>query len=281
MHPVIANVLEIALILLLGFLARFVIVKIVKHLVRQARKPPADRGWFRRGAANLATVWAGEREAQRSAALGSLVISLSSVVIGLICVLGILSVLGIDLTPVLASAGVLSVIIGFGAQNLIKDLISGIGMLLEDQIGVGDVVDMEKASGTVEAVGLRVTRLRDPAGVIWYVRNGEVLRVGNKSKALAEILIDIQVDAEADLAKAQDLASQVANRVAADPILAEDLIDPPKLVGIEDVTGTGVTLRIHGTAKPTRDIAVERELRYQLKIAFDAAGIRLAPTPQA
>ena len=139
MHPVIANMLEIALILLLGFLARFVIVKIVKHLVRQARKPPADRGRFRRGAANLATVWAGEREAQRSAALGSLVISLSSVVIGLICVLGILSVLGIDLTPVLASAGVLGVIIGFGAQNLIKDLISGIGMLLEDQIGVGDV----------------------------------------------------------------------------------------------------------------------------------------------
>ena len=108
MHPVIANVLEIALILLIGFLARLVIVKIVKHLVRQARKPPADRGWFRRGAANFATAWAGEREAQRAAALGSLVISITSVVIGLICILGILSVLGIDLTPVLASAGLLS-----------------------------------------------------------------------------------------------------------------------------------------------------------------------------
>ena len=135
--------------------------------------------------------------------------------------------LGIDLTPVLASAGVLGVIIGFGAQNLVKDLISGVGMLLEDQFGVGDVIDMDKASGTVEAVGLRVTRLRDPAGVIWYVRNGEVLRVGNKSKGFAEILIDLQVDAEADLAQAQDLVSQVVHSVAHDPSFAERFLRPP------------------------------------------------------
>ena len=281
MPPVIASVLEIFMILLGGFLARLIIVAIVKRIVRDARKPPSERSRFRRSRGNLATAWAGEREAQRSAALGSLVISITSVVVGLLCVLGILSVLGIDLTPVLASAGVLGVIIGFGAQNLVKDLISGVGMLLEDQFGVGDVIDMDKASGTVEAVGLRVTRLRDPAGVIWYVRNGEVLRVGNKSKGFAEILIDLEVDAEADLAEAQDLVSQVVHSVAHDPSFATDFLQPPRLVGVEQVTGSGVTLRIHGTTRPDGDVAVERELRYRLKVAFDAAGIRLAPAAPA
>jgi moderate conductance mechanosensitive channel len=274
---VLISILSILLIILAGLLARLILVQIVKWIVRQARIPPSERSHWRRHAGRLATAWAGEREAQRSAALGSLVISVASVVIGLVCILGILTVLGIDLTPVLASAGVLAVVIGFGAQNLVKDLISGVGMLLEDQIGIGDIVDMDKASGTVEAVGLRVTRLRDSTGVIWYVRNGEVLRVGNKSKGWSEILIDLEIDAEADLAEAQDLVSQVVHRVAADPTFGPDLLDPPKLAGIEDVTGSGVTLRIHGKAKPDRDVAIERELRYQLKLAFDAAGIRLAP----
>ena len=203
-------------------------------------------------------------------------------VVGLLCVLGILSVLGIDLTPVLASAGVLGVIIGFGAQNLVKDLISGVGMLLEDQFGVGDVIDMDKASGTVEAVGLRVTRLRDPAGVIWYVRNGEVLRVGNKSKGFAEILIDLAGRRRGRPRRGP--GSGVRRSCTASPTIPPsptDFLQPPRLVGVEQVTGSGVTLRIHGTTRPDGDVAVERELRYRLKVAFDAAGIRLAPAAPA
>ncbi len=281
MSPVIESILAIALILLLGFLARLIIVTIVKRIVRQARMPPSERRKSRllRRGANFATAWAGEREAQRSAALGSLVISITSVVVGLICILAILSVLGVNLTPILASAGVLGVIIGFGAQNLVKDLISGVGMLLEDQFGIGDVIDMEKASGTVEAVGLRVTRLRDPAGVIWYVRNGEVIRVGNKSKGWSEILIDLHVDADGNLAEAQDLVSRVAHEVSSRPEFAEAIITPPALVGIESLTGSEVTLRIHGTTRTEQNAPIARELRYQLKLAFDEAGIRLAPTP--
>lgn len=279
MPPAVQVVLEIASILLSGFLTRMIIVVIVKRIVRQARTPPNDRRRSRllRRGVNIATAWAGEREAQRSAALGSLVISITSVVVGLLCVLAVLSVLGVNLTPVLASAGVLGVVIGFGAQNLVKDLISGVGMLLEDQFGIGDVIDMDKASGTVEAVGLRVTRLRDPAGVIWYVRNGEVVRVGNKSKGWSEILIDLHVDAGADLAQAQDLVVQVVRQVAGEPAFAESILEPPRLVGIEEVTGTGTTLRIHGRARPDSDTPIERELRYRLKLAFDQAGIRLAP----
>ena len=274
--PALASGLEIAIIVLGAILIRLVVVKIVKRLVREARKPPHERSRFRRSAIGV-VAWGGEREAQRSAALGSLVISITSVVVTVFGILGIFSVLGLNLTPVLASAGVLGVVLGFGAQNLVKDLISGVGMLLEDQFGVGDVIDMDKASGTVEAIGLRVTRLRDPAGVIWYVRNGEVLRVGNKSKGFSEILLDLQIDADADLAEAQDLVSSVVHGVAHDPAFADQLLQPPTLVGIEQVTGSGITLRIHGTAKPDGDVAIERELRYRLKVAFDAAGIRLAP----
>ena len=283
MSPVIENIIAIASILLSGFLTRLIIVKIVKRIVQQARMPPSERRKSRllRRGANFATAWAGEREAQRSAALGSLVISITSVVVALLCILGILSVLGVNLTPILASAGVLGVIIGFGAQNLVKDLISGVGMLLEDQFGIGDVIDMDKASGTVEAVGLRVTRLRDPAGVIWYVRNGEVLRVGNKSKGWSEILIDLNVDADADLLEAQALVSRVAHQVAAQPEFADAILKPPTLVGIESLTGSEVTLRIHGTARTEQDAPIERELRHQLKLAFDDAGIRLAPSPTA
>ncbi len=276
----IETILDILLILLGGFVTRLIIVKIVKRIVRHARTPPSERRKSRllRRGVNLATAWAGEREAQRSAALGSLVISITSVVVGLFCALAIMSVLGVNLTPILASAGVLGVIIGFGAQNLVKDLISGVGMLLEDQFGIGDVIDMDKASGTVEAVGLRVTRLRDPAGVIWYVRNGEVLRVGNKSKGWSEILIDLRVAADADLAAVQDLVARVARGVADEPEFSDAIIKAPSLVGIEAMTGTEVTLRIHGTARPDQDVPIERELRYRLKVAFDDAGIRLAPT---
>jgi moderate conductance mechanosensitive channel len=280
MQPAIDNGIDIAVILLLGILIRFLVVKLVKRIVRHARTPPNERRRSRllRRGVNL-TAWAGEREAQRSAALGSLVISITTVVVGLACLLAILGVLGVNLTPILASAGVLGVVIGFGAQNLVKDLISGIGMLLEDQFGIGDVIDMDKASGTVEAVGLRVTRLRDPAGVIWYVRNGEVLRVGNKSKGWSEVVVDLDVDAKADLAAATEVVTRVAAEVAAAPEFAAALITAPTLVGIEGVSGTEVNLRIHGTARTGDGAPIERALRYRLKLALDEAGIKLAPVP--
>src|SRR3712207_5232276 len=115
-------------------------------------------------------------------AISSVLRSFSSFVVLGIGVVLVLGELGVNLAPIIASAGVLGVALGFGAQNLVKDFIAGIGIILEDQYGVGDVVDLGEAIGTVEAVGLRITRLRDAHGVVWYVRNGEVLRVGNKSQ---------------------------------------------------------------------------------------------------
>ena len=104
-----------------------------------------------------------------------------------------LSELGVNVAPIIASAGILGIALGFGAQSLVKDFLSGIFMIFEDQYGVGDVVDLGEAIGTVEAVSLRVTRLRDVNGTVWYVRNGEILRVGNMSQNWARTVLDVGV----------------------------------------------------------------------------------------
>src|SRR5919206_2062915 len=143
------------------------------------------------------------RRTQRAEAIGSVLRSFSSFVVLGIAVVLVLGELGIDLAPIVASAGVLGVALGFGAQNLVKDFIAGIGIILEDQYGVGDVVDLGQATGTVEAVGLRITRLRDAHGVVWYVRNGEILRVGNKSQGYAQVVVDLPVAHDTDLERAR------------------------------------------------------------------------------
>ena len=127
----------------------------------------------------------------------------------------VLAEFGVNLGPILASAGIVGLALGFGAQNLVRDFLSGMFMLLEDQYGVGDIVDLGEASGTVEAVGLRITTLRDIDGTVWYVRNGEILRVGNKSQGYAVAVVDLPRRAHsADI----DEATEIAGRVAAERV---------------------------------------------------------------
>ena len=139
----------------------------------------------------------------------------------------ILAELGIQLAPLLASAGIAGLAIGFGAQTLVKDLIAGLFMLLEDQYGVGDVVDVGEASGTVEAVGLRITIDPRRRGVLWHVRNGEIVRVGNKSQGWAVVVIDVPVGF-AGVEEATEVLQGPPQAFADDPEWADDLIDPPR-----------------------------------------------------
>jgi hypothetical protein len=131
-------------------------------------------------------------------------------VVGIIAAIMVLGEFGVDLAPILASAGIVGIAVGFGAQNLVKDFLSGMFMLFEDQYGVGDIVDVGQASGTVETVGLRITTLRDVNGTLWYVRNGEVLRVGNKSQGFAVAVVDVPVAHGTDAAEASETAARVA-----------------------------------------------------------------------
>ncbi len=278
-NPLTRGALEIVLIVAFGLGVRFVVVRLIRRLVRDAVAQKRIRNRVRRRTLAMATAWAGERGEQRAQALGSLATSIVTVIVTGSILIGILGVLGFNLTPLLASAGVIGVALGFGAQNLIKDLIAGVGFLMEDQLGVGDAVDMDKGSGTVEAVGLRVTKLRDPNGMVWYVRNGEVLRVGNKSQGWSQIVLDVEVAYDTDLAQAQAILARVATEVAARPEFAEVIIEPPKLVGIEKITAAGVTIRVLGTCRTDQNGGIERELRTRVKTAFDEAGVVLAPVP--
>jgi small conductance mechanosensitive channel len=218
------------------------------------------------------------RRTQRAEAIGSVLRSFSSFVVLGIAVVLVLGQLGIDLAPIVASAGVLGVALGFGAQNLVKDFIAGIGIILEDQYGVGDVVDLGEASGTVEAVGLRITRLRDAHGVVWYARNGEIQRVGNKSQGYAQVVIDMPVAHDTDLERCRTVMQEVADGMYVEPAWSPLLLAPPESLGAEDVTAQGVVMRVQVRSTSDAQWRVGRELRMRLAEAFLAEGIR-TPSP--
>ncbi len=190
----------------------------------------------------------------------------------------VLGELGINVAPILASAGVVGVALGFGAQNLVKDFIAGIGIILEDQYGVGDVVDLGEASGTVEAVGLRITRLRDVNGVVWYARNGEILRVGNKSQGYAQVVIDMPVAHDTDLERCRTVMQQVADAMYAEDEWAAVLLSEPESLGVESIAAEGVVMRLQVRTTNADQWRVGRELRMRLKERFVAEDIR-TPLP--
>src|SRR3954447_2041809 len=219
-----------------------------------------------------------ERRTQRAEAIGSVLRSCASILTLGIAVVLVLGEIGVNLAPIIASAGVIGVALGFGAQNLVKDFIAGIGIILEDQYGVGDVVDLGGASGTVEAVGLRITRVRDAHGVVWYVRNGEVVRVGNKSQGFAQVIIDMPVAHDTDLERARSVMQEVADAMYAEDQWDEVLLAQPESLGVESITAAGVTLRLTVRATNADQWRVGRELRQRLNERFVAEGVR-APAP--
>ena len=171
----------------------------------------------------------------------------------------VLGEFGVDLAPILASAGIVGIAVGFGAQNLVKDFLSGMFMLLEDQYGVGDIVDVGQASGTVETVGLRITTLRDVNGTLWYVRNGEILRVGNKSQGFAVAVVDVPVAHGTDVTEASETAPGSRRSGWEQPDLAEDVLEEVQTLGIESVTAEKLTLRL--TVRGAARQAVRRHAR--------------------
>lgn len=214
-----------------------------------------------------------ERRKQRSEAMGSVLRSVASFVILGTAALTVLSVLKINLAPLLASAGVAGVAIGFGARNLVTDFLSGVFMILEDQYGVGDLIDAGVASGTVIEVGLRVTKLRGENGEIWYVRNGEVKRIGNLSQGWATAVVDVQVGYGQDLEKARALIQTAAEEMAKSDPWDEALWEPVQVLGLESVSADSVVIQAQAKTMPGQAAAVARELRWRIKRAFDEEGI--------
>ncbi|MBB4676246.1 mechanosensitive ion channel family protein [Crossiella cryophila] len=276
---IITKPIKIILIMVGAFLLRYLLRRMIDKLTSNsgAGRVPVLLRPLKERAPEAIKAAAGpllsERRAQRAKTIGSLLKSITSLLVFGIAFLMILETLTIDITPIIASAGVLGVAIGFGAQNLIKDFLSGIFMMLEDQYGVGDVVDLGPATGTIETVGLRVTTLRDVNGTVWYVRNGEVLRVGNSSQGFAVAVVDFPVAHNVDAARATELMAEVVTDAATRTPLLEDVLEPPEVLGVEKVTADTVTLRMTVKVRPGRQWAVQRALRAKIMAAYDEAGI--------
>jgi moderate conductance mechanosensitive channel len=273
--------IRIVFLVVLAVVLRLVLHRLIDRLVAKASGIAPPKHFF--GSQRAARILSNaslyqERRAQRAQALGSLFKSISTVVISVVITLMILGALRFNLAPILASAGVVGLAIGFGAQNLVKDFISGVFMLMEDQYGVGDVIDMGEAVGTVEGVSLRVTRIRDGDGVLWHVRNGEVIRVGNKSQGWSSLVVDVAVAYDENISRVESLINDVANEIAAEEQWRDKIIDAPKVVGIEQVTGQTITLRVIGRCAPNEHFGVQRELRLRIKATFDEQGVRV-PAP--
>ncbi|MFP5022875.1 mechanosensitive ion channel family protein [Pseudonocardia phyllosphaerae] len=233
-----------------------------------ARARPGGRG-PEPGEIATGTPMGSHRRMQRAKTIGSVLRSIVSAVVLLVAVMMIMNELGYPLGPLLAGAGVVGLAVGFGAQNLVRDFLSGMFMLLEDQYGVGDVVDLGEANGTVEAVGLRITTVRDVQGTVWYVRNGEILRVGNKSQGYAVAVVDLPVAYAADVDEAGSLAARVAEERVGRPDIAADVLEKPDMLGVEKVGPEGMTLRLTVRVSPGRQWAVQRALTGAIVDAFD------------
>ncbi|GAB3677279.1 mechanosensitive ion channel family protein [Angustibacter aerolatus] len=268
---------RVVAIVLVALVLRLVLVRTVARLVRRA----VDSGLhsrLRRGKATRvlaqATGAMHERRRQRTETLGSVLRSVITGFVYGVALLMVLSEFGVNLAPLIASAGVVGVALGFGAQSLVKDFLSGIFMLLEDQYGVGDVVDVGEAVGTVEEVSLRITRIRDANGVAWYVRNGEIVRVANRSQGWSTALIDFPVAFNQDLEKVQRVIADVLHEVWEDERWKDVLLEEPTVAGVEQITGTTVTLRVVAKTAANQQFAVQRDIRERVLVAFDQQHVR-------
>ncbi|MEU4741430.1 mechanosensitive ion channel family protein [Actinosynnema sp. NPDC023658] len=268
--------LRIALTLVIAVIVRFLLRRLIDRLTRGngERKPRLLKPLRERAPQALGAL-VSERREQRAKTIGSVLKSVVTFVVFGVAFIQVLTELGMNVAPILTSAGILGVAIGFGAQNLVKDFLSGMFMMLEDQYGVGDVVDLGPATGTVESVGLRITTIRDTNGTVWYVRNGEILRVGNSSQGFAVAVVDLPLGYGANLASATEVLAKAVGAAADEESLAKDVIDKPQVLGVEKVTPEGITMRVTVKVRPGRQWAVQRALRAKLMPALDDAGISL------
>jgi moderate conductance mechanosensitive channel len=271
---------QLVLLVVIGLVVQFLLHRLIDRLVRSAEDGvlPNRITNGRLGRSTAQTPTGSTRRVQRAKTVGTLLKSIVSGVIAAIVVTMMLAELGLNIGPILASAGILGVALGFGSQTLVKDYLSGIFMIFEDQYGVGDVVDLGEATGTVEAVSLRVTRLRDTNGTVWYIRNGEIIRAGNMSQNWARTVLDVQVSSREDIAHVRSVLSDVIHDLWRDDDFEGVVIEEPEIWGIEAITPDAITLRVTLKTAPMEQWRVARALRERIKSRFDHEGIQ-APYP--
>lgn len=275
--PLQSIIAVVAGVLALG-VARWLITRTVRSVVAGGTtvRRHARRLFMRTGAGSDSDPLVIARRVQRAETMGSVLRSTAALVVAIIVITIVATINRWDLGPVLASAGVVGVALGFGAQTLVKDFLAGLFMLIEDQYGVGDVVDLGAATGSVESIGLRVTQVRDLSGTLWYVRNGEVLRVGNMTQGWSRARVEVLVPSDGDVDRATEVLAEVAADIAADDELAPHLLGDAEVTAFEDLSAESIRLRLLIKVAPAQQWVVQRALRGQIRQRFAEAGIPLA-----
>lgn len=286
--------LTVLIILILAVIVRRIVRRAIDHLVDRiaedkkqseqteaARTAEEGRTWDpERLAAKMGKLRERtERAGQRARTLGTLFKSVASTIIWAVAAMMLLGEFDVNLGPLIAGAGIIGVAVGFGAQSLVRDLLTGVFMLIEDQYGVGDVVDLGDAVGTIEAVGLRTTRLRDISGTVWHVPNGAIARVGNMSQLWARVPMDIDVAYDTDLDLAMAVIKQVADEVWHEQGESTTVLEEPVISGVQNFGADAVTIRLMVKTEASEQWATARLLRKRIKDAFDSNGIEI-PFPQ-
>jgi moderate conductance mechanosensitive channel len=256
--------IRIAYVLLIAVVLRLIAHRAIGRITSRATRNGGD------AADRTHALLFRERRAQRAAALGAILSNAASLTIFGIATVIIIGDMGLNLAPVLASAGVLGVAIGFGAQNLVQDFLAGIFMLLEDQYGVGDVISVGHTTGTVEGVSLRITRLRDVNGVVWHIRNGTIKKAGNESQGWARAVVDFPIPYHHDIPDVRQTMLSTADAMWQDPAWHEIIIEEPEVWGVQELSSDGVMMRVTARTLPLRQWEVQRELTERLKLALDA-----------
>lgn len=270
--------ISIGVVLVVSFLVRIVLRRVIRTAIdtsiRVSAQHRATEGARADRVLRQVGFQASARHEARLKTTGSVLRNAVDVVVLVIATLMVLRVLDIPLEPVLASAGIGGVALAFGAQSLVKDYLSGMFMIFEDQYGVGDLIDTGDVTGIVEDVGLRVTRLRDLGGQVWYVRNGEILRVGNQSQGWSTGTVDIPVSYDEDAARVIALLDTVADDVYADQRWASVLLEKPTVAGINEVRGGAMVVRLFVKTAPNEHWGVQRDLLERGQAALRRAGVR-------
>jgi small conductance mechanosensitive channel len=250
--------------------------RIVKLLVRRLGRRRARRGpglVRRHTPTSLLDTGelAGTRGEQRIEALAVALAGATSFLVWVVATLAVLRVLGVRLAPLLTGAGLIGVALGFGAQSLIRDFIAGVFILVEDQFGVEDWVDLSEVTGAVEAVTLRATRIRSVDGTVWHVSHGQIRRAGNMSQYWSRALLDVQIALDSDIDRAREAMKRVA-----DELWREDraIIEQPEVWGVQSLGPAGITIRLVAKTKPLEQWRIARLLRERIKAELRPGGDR-------
>jgi small conductance mechanosensitive channel len=260
----------------LDLLIRRIVRRAVKRMITKAEARRDENQPSAETTDQLAILRSSERTAQRAQAIGSLFTGVTTLLIWVGAVVLALQIMGFDLLPLIASAGFIGAAISFGAQKTIADVLSGVSIILEDEFGVGDFVDLGPAIGNVISIGLRTTRLRDASGVIWHVRNGEVTRVANRSQGWMLAVVDVPVAVNSDLSKVRDAVEAVSARISVDTQVSNYLLGRVAYAGVESISAEAIIVRITAKTVPDGTASVTRAIREDMTKSLAKRGIVLA-----